>query len=218
VRIVLSGVAKGRRGRALPATSLAYTTGRATLAIAETEQRPTVLGLLASGRMRPDAGTVFVDGSAEAARIRRAIALVDAPLVSEPHADVPVAGVAAEELMFAGRPSDPLSVRRWLEGAGFGAVATTPVAHVTPIARIRLLCELALLREGVEGVVLVSPDRHGGAPADWWRYAQGLAARGLAVLVIAGHAAHTALESGRSRRSPRPSRLRMRAGTGVRSR
>lgn len=47
MRIVVDAVAKGRS--ALPETSTAYETGAASLVVAETEQRPTVLGLVASG-------------------------------------------------------------------------------------------------------------------------------------------------------------------------
>ena len=54
VRIELRGVGKGRRSQALAPTTIGFESGRATLARAETEQRPTVLGLLAAGRMRPD--------------------------------------------------------------------------------------------------------------------------------------------------------------------
>ncbi|WP_345134100.1 hypothetical protein [Microbacterium laevaniformans] len=49
MRVRLDEVQKGRRGEALGTTSLTYRSGRATLAVAETEQRPTVLGLIASG-------------------------------------------------------------------------------------------------------------------------------------------------------------------------
>ena len=41
MRVDLTGVAKGRRDEALPATALTYRSGRATLAVAETQQRPT---------------------------------------------------------------------------------------------------------------------------------------------------------------------------------
>ncbi|GAA4074580.1 hypothetical protein GCM10023065_31860 [Microbacterium laevaniformans] len=65
MRVRLDEVQKGRRGEALGTTSLTYRSGRATLAVAETEQRPTVLGLIASGRMRPDAGTVALDDATD---------------------------------------------------------------------------------------------------------------------------------------------------------
>ena len=62
MRIALHEVSKGRNGQALPLTSLEFHTGAVRYALAETEQRPTVLGLIASGRMRPDTGRVSIDG------------------------------------------------------------------------------------------------------------------------------------------------------------
>ena len=193
MRIELRGVAKGRDGRSLPTTNLSYESGRATLARAETEQRPTVLGLLASGRMRPDTGTVVLDGRADAAGIRRRIALVDAPDVSDPDPSVTVAGVTAEELMFAGLPSGRMAVMHWLRAAGLDGLARLPIANVAPKQRVQLLTELAILRSGVEGLVVVAPDRHGGDPVDWWEQGKDLAERGYAVLMVAGDAAATAI-------------------------
>lgn len=193
MEIELLGVSKGRDRRALPETSLAYRTARVTLAVAETEQRPTVLGLLASGRMRPDTGRVTIDGRVDAAALRRAVALVDALDVSEPEPNVTVAGVVAEELMFAGGAPNPFAARRWLDGLGMGELSASPIGDVAPSARIRILLELAALRPGVTGMVLVSPDRHGGEPAVWWRIASEIAERGFAMLVIAGVASRAAL-------------------------
>lgn len=195
MKVDLRGVAMGRREHALPETSVSYESGRAVLVCEETEQRPTVLGLLASGRMRPDAGSVHLDGRPRASALRRRTALVDAPGVSEPDVNIVTAGVVAEELMFAGRRSDPFASRRWLTELGLGALASVPVSNIEPAARMRILCELAVLRKGVEGIVLVSPDRHGGEPAVWWSLAEELAARGFAVLVIAGRASQSALDA-----------------------
>ncbi|WP_426322872.1 hypothetical protein [Microbacterium sp. E-13] len=208
MRVVLDAVGKGRREHALPATSAVFESGRVTLTSAETAQRPTVLGLIASGRMRPDTGRVDLDGRKDAAGLRRRVALVDAPDVSEPEPNVTLAGVAAEELMFAGRRSDPLAVRRWLADHGLAAAASVPVSNVDPADRVRALCELAVLRAGVEGIVLVAPDRHGGEPAAWWSVAGDFATRGYAVLVIAGRAAQgVAAEAPRVIARPRIRRL-----------
>ncbi|MFF2372397.1 hypothetical protein [Agromyces sp. NPDC058110] len=193
MRIELRAVAKGRRAHALPNTTIAYESGQATLARAETEQRPTVLGLIAAGRMRPDSGTVTIDGRTDAAAIRRRIALVDAPGVSDPAPDITVAGVAAEELMFAGIPSNPIAVANWLADLGLTDVARIPISNVDPHERLHLLTELAILRDGIEGLVIVAPDRHGGDPVGWWNQARSLADRGFAVLVIAGDASAAAL-------------------------
>ncbi|MFH8251753.1 hypothetical protein ACH3VR_15400 [Microbacterium sp. B2969] len=214
MRVVLTDVSKGRDGIALPQTSVAFASCRVTLAIAETEQRPTILGLIASGRMRPDTGSVLIDGHKGAAALRRRVALVDVPDVSDPAPNVTVAGIVAEELMFAGRRSDPLAALRWLDETDARDLARVPIADVAPARRLRLLLELATLRDGVEGVVLVSPDRHGGDPREWWALAQEFADRGLAVLVVAGEASVMALaeapsQPGRPAR-PRPSRVRPR--------
>ena len=191
MRVTLHEVSKGH---ALPLTSLEFHTGAVRFAIAETEQRPTVLGLIASGRMKPATGTVTIDGATDNRMLRRSIALVDAPDVSDPHADIMLVGVVAEELMFAGRLATPLHARRWLNEAGFGDLASVQVGNIDPSARVRIMCELAILREGTEGIVLVSPDRHGGSPDGWWRIAGEFADRGYAMLVVVGGSAAVALE------------------------
>lgn len=193
MRVRATAVAKGPRGRALPPTDIVLRSGTAVFVETETAQRPTVLGLIVTGRMRPDGGDVTLDGADDARGLRRRLALVDAPDVSEPHSDVRLADVVAEELMFAGRPNGPLAVRRELTRFDASGEARTPMAEVAPGLRIRVLCELALGRPGVEGIVLVSPDRHGGDPAEWWSIACDLADAGPAVLVIAGRAARAAI-------------------------
>ncbi|MGN6126768.1 MAG: hypothetical protein ACTHON_09400 [Humibacter sp.] len=190
MRITLSGVSKRP---ALDSVSLTYGTGEAVLARAETEQRPSVLGLIASGRMKPGAGKITIDGSEDAGVIRRSIALVDAPDVCDPAPNVTVAGVTSEELMFAGRPSGPGATKRMLASLGVAAHARDAIGQVPPTVRIRLLVELALLRDGVRGVVITAPDRHGGDPNAWWRIALDVASRGYAVLVIAGDASAAAI-------------------------
>jgi hypothetical protein len=194
MRITLHDVSKGRGGQALPLTNLEFHTGAVRFALAETEQRPTVLGLIASGRMHPGAGRVTLDGAENAKELRLRVALVDAPDASDPHADISVAGVVGEELMFAGVGATPLHARRWLAQLGFSELASVPIGSVDPAARVRIMCELAVLREGVEGIVLVSPDRHGGSPDGWWRIAGEFADRGYAMLVIVGGSAAVALE------------------------
>lgn len=194
MRVTLHEVSKGRGGQSLPTTSLEFHSGAVRFALAETEQRPTVLGLIASGRMRPDTGRVTIDGDSNNKALRRTIALVDAPDVSDPHPDITLAGVVGEELMFAGVGATPVHARRWLNQLGFGELAGVPIGNVDPATRVRILCELAILREGTEGIVLVSPDRHGGSPDGWWRIASEFADRGYAMLVVIGGSAAVALE------------------------
>lgn len=193
MRVRASSVSKGPGGRALPPTEVHLASGTAVFVEAETAQRPTVLGLIVTGRMRPDSGEVTIDGAPDARALRRRLALVDAPEVSEPHGDVRLADVVAEELMFAGRPRGPFAVRRVLEDLGVAQHARTPMADLPPGARVRVLCELALDRPGTDGLVLVSPDRHGGDPSEWWAIACDLASRGAAILVIAGLASRAAI-------------------------
>lgn len=196
MRITLTGVTKGPRNSALPLTSLEFHSKAVTLAQAETERRPTVLGLIASGRMRPDQGVVEINRATDYGLLRERVALVDALDVSDPAPDLTVAQVVAEELMFSGRIGHRRAVRAVLSGLGMADRRSSAMANLEPADRIRLLTELAVLRDGVQGVVITSPDRHGGDPQDWWNVARGLAARGYAVLVIAGEAAARALGEG----------------------
>ncbi|WP_174452933.1 hypothetical protein [Demequina iriomotensis] len=193
MRVALTDVSKGRGDDALQPVTLELSSGSVTLARAETQQRPTVLGLLAAGRMHADTGVITIDGAVDPGRQRAALALVDAPVVSEPAPHVSTLAIVEEELMFAGRTATPAAARRVLETLGMTRWARTPFGNIDPADRIVLLLELAALRPGVEGVVLVSPDRHGGDPDAWWEAARGLARRGLAVLVIAGDAAAAAI-------------------------
>ncbi|HIY65162.1 MAG TPA: hypothetical protein H9830_02665 [Candidatus Agrococcus pullicola] len=196
MRIELNDVSKGD---SLPAISAVFSSGRATRIAVETEQRPTVLGLIASGRMVPDSGTVTIDDASDRRRLRRAVALVDAPGVSEPDADVTLGGLISEELMFAGGNSDAVAARIWARNMNVRGDTSTPLASLAPEERVRVLLELAAMREQqrgqrVAGLVLVSPDRHGGDPEKWWRIADLMARRGLAVLVITGRAADRVLQ------------------------
>lgn len=194
MRVAVHEVSKGKKGHALPTTSLEIESGHARFVLAETELRPTVLGLIATGRMRPDTGEVTIDGTRNDRELRRRMALVDAPEVSDPHPGVALAAVVGEELMFAGLPATPLHARRWLEQIGFAELAAQPIGTVKPSVRVRVMAELAVLRDDVEGFVLVSPDRHGGRPEGWWRIASEFADRGFAVLVIVGGSAAAVIE------------------------
>ncbi|MBB5641325.1 hypothetical protein [Cryobacterium roopkundense] len=193
MRVILTSVTKGSHDSSLPPTSLEFASGTVTLARAETERRPTVLGLIASGRMRADRGAVTIDGVSDYSEMRNRIALVDAPGVCEPADDVTVARVVAEELMFAGRSSSRASVLSVLDSLELRDVSRSALADLAPSRRIRLLTELAVVREGVEALVVCSPDRHGGDPLEWWTLLEGLATRGYAVLAIAGDASAHAI-------------------------
>ena len=188
MRIVVDAVAKGHGGIPLPETSLAFETGRVTVAVAETGDQPTVLSLVASGRMVPDSGSVTIDGVADAALVRERIALVDAPEVSDPAADLQLRSVVKEELMYAGRSTSRETVAAVIDQAGGGRFASVRMGDVPAAVRVRVLAELAAFRRGVQGLVITSPDRHGGDPREWLAVATDLAARDFAVLVVCGAA------------------------------
>lgn len=186
MRIVATNIAKGRDGIPLPETSVDYETGRVTVVEAEVGDRPVVLALILSGRMHPDSGTVTLDGDGDLALLRERVALVDAPEVSAPAADLPLTTVVREELLYAGRSTSRATIAQTLADAGATAYAAARIDDVPPAIRIRLLAELAAFRRGVQALVITSPDRHGGDPREWLSVATDLAARDFAVAVVCG--------------------------------
>jgi hypothetical protein len=180
--IVLRDAAIGRGpAAALPPVSLHARPGVVTVVATEGGQRPTVLSLVAGGRMAVDAGTVEAP--------RRRIGLVDTPTVAEHPDDVRVAAVVREELALAGRHG----TRRELERLGLAAWGRRPFGALPAADRIRLLTDLALSRPGVDALVVTSPERHGGDPSAWFRVLRERAARGTTVLVVTDHATRDAL-------------------------
>lgn len=183
--IELTGVRLGRGlGAEVPETDLRIDGGAVMVVAVETDERPMLLSLLIAGRMRPDAGRVAIDGRADAPALRRGVAVVDAPFVAEPVSGVAVATVVREELSFAGRPTGRAAVDAELVGHGLEDYRDVPVRALPTADRIRLLSELALLRDGVRALVVVSPERHGGEPATWYDALAAIIARDVLVLVI----------------------------------
>ncbi|GAA0991383.1 hypothetical protein [Subtercola frigoramans] len=187
MKVILNDVSMGE-GQNLGTTSLSYESGGITLAVVETYQRPTVLSLLAAGRMAPDAGTVDLDGKPHPATLRAITAVVDAPDVSEHVHDLSLASVVEEELMFASLPTGRRAALDALAALDAKEYAGWQLQNVPVVVRLRVLAELAASRPGIRGLVLTSPDRHGGDPFDWWAVAVDLAQRDLAILVIVNQA------------------------------
>jgi ABC-2 type transport system ATP-binding protein len=189
IRVTLdaAGVGSGATA-ALPPVSTTFTAGTPTLLATEGGNRPTVLSLVASGRMKLDTGSIgavrlAADGSTQpltASQLRRAVALIDTPLVAEHSDDVSVASVVKEELALA------RSHRRADRPAEFSN--HDPFGSLGAVERLRLLIDLALRRPDVEALVITSPERHGGEPERWWRVVRETAERGIAVLVVTDHA------------------------------
>ena len=179
MRVLINDAAVGDGpGAALDPVSLEYAAGAASLVATEGGQRPTVLSLVAAGRMTPTAGSV------EPAGLHRRVALVDTPNVAEHSADQRLDHVVGEELALASRPHGRRAVHAMLAEHDLLERRRAPFGSLPAADRIRLLLSLTATRPGVEGIVLTSPERHGGAPADWWRLARATAASGIAVLVV----------------------------------
>jgi len=201
MHVELDRIAKGPSARVVSSVRASLRTGHATNVACPTEQGPSVLALMASGRMKPDSGDITIDDEGRHAegwlarrRLRGLMAIVDAPSVCAPDDEVRLGGVIAEELGLAGYSSWPPSVARFLESLGLEEYAGEPMRALPPLVRVRALTEAALLRPGVRGVVITTPDRHGGATAEWWAYAKEVAARGLVVLTVSGEQAEREIE------------------------
>jgi ABC-2 type transport system ATP-binding protein len=182
-------------GAPLPPVSAVAEPGRPGVIAVETEQTPMIASLVAGARMAPDTGHLRIDGAEDPDRVRRVVALVDTPSVAEPFPVMTVRRVVREELAFAGHRADREAVATVLDEVGLSDHADTPIERVATAPRVRLLVELALLREGVEGIVVTSPERHGGAVADWFPILQEVADRGITVLVVASAAAAETITS-----------------------
>ncbi|WJY00531.1 hypothetical protein [Curtobacterium sp. 458] len=176
-------------GAALPTVSAVAGPGRPGIVAVETEQAPVLASLVAGGRMRPDRGRVLVDGHEDPAAVRGSFALVDTPGVAEPFPVMSCRRIVREELAYAGQRPSREHVDTVLESLGMAQYADTHVQRVPTEVRIRLLVELALLRDGVTGLVVTSPERHGGAVEDWFAVVRDVALRGVTVLLVTSKAA-----------------------------
>lgn len=195
MNLTLDAVALGSGpGAPLPPTTATATVERPGIAAVETEGAPTYLSLIAGGRMAPESGRVLLDGADDAGRIRDAFALVDTPTVAEPFPDLPVRTIVREDLVLAGQRGNRDNVRLFLDAIGLPEHEDTPLRNLPTEARVRVLTELAILRPGVQGIILTSPERHGGDTEAWWRVVTDLSARGYAVLVVTGIAAALHIE------------------------
>lgn len=173
---------------ALPPVSASVGGGEVGVVAVETEQGATILSLLAGGRMRADSGAV----SPSAALLRESVALVDTPGICDPPGGVRLLGVVREELMIARRPSGRRAALAFLGSIGAEHHAGAQIRSLPSGVRLRALCELAALRPGVTGIVITSPERHGGSAQEWRGVAESLAARSFAVLVVTSRAGRTA--------------------------
>ncbi|WP_155990668.1 hypothetical protein [Paraoerskovia marina] len=179
----------GRREPMLETIDLTLATGSVVLVAAEPGHGHTALALVATGRLRPDEGTVTFQSedlvSADPADLRDASAVVDASGISEPDDALTVADVVAEGLSLAGRRSWPVDVTRWLAETMPGLDRRSRVDALLGTDRTALMTALAVTDPRVRVLVVVAPDRHGGNPAGWWDLAVRYAEAGYGVLVTA---------------------------------
>ena len=139
--------------------------------------------------MTPAAGVVMIDGAENPSLLRRRVAIVDAPNASAPAAEIPLADVVEEELVFAGLRAPRRAAQKLLADEHIVDHARTAIGDVPAAVRIRVLARTAAARRDVDTLIIVNPDRHGGDTASWLGPARTWAARGRAVIVLASHAA-----------------------------
>ncbi len=169
---------------AVPPLTLSVTPGEPTVIAVESDERPLLVSMLLGGRMEPDSGSVTIDGHEDADNLRRRTALVDTPFVAEPPAGISLASVVAEEFSFAGRSTSRAAVERFLEQHGLADYAKLAIRALPPLDRVRLFSELALLRQGVDTLIVTSPERHGADPSGWYSTLAGLAERNISVAIV----------------------------------
>ncbi|MCP2164574.1 ATP-binding cassette domain-containing protein [Goodfellowiella coeruleoviolacea] len=174
----------GSHGPLLQPTSLRVRSGQLAVVAGEPGTGHTPLALVLAGRLRPNTGTVWLDGRVDAAALRRGVALVDAPEVNAPEEGLSLADVVAEELTVAGARAGRRAVRQWLDEHDVDQPGSIRFADVPARTRTRLLVELAAARPGVGALLIDSPDRHGDDPHQWWSLAESWAERGFAVVVL----------------------------------
>ncbi|MEV0793016.1 hypothetical protein [Kribbella sp. NPDC050459] len=150
------------------------------------------LGL--SGRLKLDTGSVRLNGKAEPALLRRHVAVVDAPGITEPDDALPVQTVVGEELAVAGRKAGRKAVLEWLNEHDAAEHADKRFEHLPVAVRTRLLTELTVARPDVQMVILTMPDRHGGDPHGWYELGRGLAAQGYGVIITCSDASARLLD------------------------
>ncbi|MCL3837541.1 ATP-binding cassette domain-containing protein [Aeromicrobium duanguangcaii] len=141
----------------------------------------TAFSLVVAGRMVPSSGQVLVDGEADGQRLRREVAVVDVPAVSEPDEVVSLSTAIGEELAMARLPARPRHVRETLSQYGADDWRRTRVEDVPAALRFQLLAYLAAQRPGVRALVLCCPDRYGVRADEALGVARELADSGYAV-------------------------------------
>jgi len=174
----------GAHGSLLRPTTLRIGTGEFVLVAGEPGTGHTALGLALSGRLRPSTGSVLLNGIDNPSELRKRVALVDAPEVSEPEAALKLNTVIGEELAMIGRRGGRKAVADWLVEHGAEEHADQRFEHVPADVRCALLLELAAARPGVTTLVLDCPDRYHSTPETWLALARAQVTEERSVVVL----------------------------------
>ncbi|MEV8040784.1 ABC transporter ATP-binding protein [Arthrobacter sp. NPDC080082] len=159
---------KGRRVPLLPPTSLQASRGELLLVTGDRQDQRTALALTLSGRMKPSAGTVEWDRHGRIKQLRQRAAVVDAPGVNEPEPHLSVRDLVTEDLALVPRRyRGALLSTPWLKVNRFEDIAGAWADDLAADRRLELLTALALANPRTDLLVVDSPDRHSGDPADW---------------------------------------------------
>ncbi|WP_246485832.1 hypothetical protein [Kribbella qitaiheensis] len=129
-----------------------------------------------------------LDGQTDGGVLRRRVAVVDAPGITEPDDALPVKSVVGEELAIAGRKAGSKAVQAWLQAHGWHEYADKRFEHLPIAVRTKLLAELTVARPEVKIVILTMPDRLGGDPHEWYGVGRDLASRGYGVIITCADA------------------------------
>ncbi|KAA1419937.1 hypothetical protein FE697_018760 [Mumia zhuanghuii] len=174
---------RATHGMMLEPTSVTARSGEVTVVAGPPGSGHVALALVLAGRLVPTTGRVRLDGESRPDRIPEVVAVVDCPGVSEPEEAVPLGTAVGEELAYAHASNTPRAITRYLHSRGVSHLAQTRVAEVPGDIRISLFAELAAIRPGVEGLVLVCPDRYGATARHCSDVADSLAEAGYAVVL-----------------------------------
>jgi hypothetical protein len=185
MRIALENAAIGEGlGADVPPTTLAVASGKPVVVAVEGDEQPLLVSMLLGGRLKPESGRVLVGGEDDTDQLRARTALVDTPWVSEPTAGIDLRVIVAEEFSFAGMASGRRAVDVFLSRHGMEEYGSLPIRALPAGDRIRLFSELAMLRTGVDCIIVTSPERHGAGVEEWYRPLADIAERGVLVVIV----------------------------------